>query len=527
MSRYKLSQNFVEVPYPWPAELIWGANGVIKEGDSKYLLIKLITGVSSNAFPAPLLAFSVTKDGLIDVTNKLIPIATKFAITRDFIVADLNADGYDDFFLNNHGPEFSNGQHPGESNGIYLYQNTTNSFKEVLTSGLDFSHGSSIGDFNGDGQLDIYVNNLGATSKISSYLLKQSNGVFLKTNLSQSFLDKVGPLTTPLDIEKDGTYELASINTNGALVIWKNITANTPFISGSSTPLPTSEKGAFAIRSADFDANGKVDILVVGTGDEQKNSSGVVLGGLLKLALVLDVGLSTQRVLEPLKEAQINLMATGGIQVELIDLDKSGTIDFEIRTYDADWHWHRYSIFVDRNGKFEVKHNSENTIAINAAYIDANNDGVLDLVSDQYGKIRIQLGELIERYEGRAYDLDGNAGIAAKILGAVFGKDSISNKNYVGIGLHFLDAGWTYDNLAGLALDAAGAKTNDQIVSLLWTNVIGTNPTLADKQPFIALLENGMSAGALAHLAADTSFNTTNINLVGLAQTGIEYLPVS
>ncbi len=56
--------------------------------------------------------------------------------------------------------------------------------------------------------------------------------------------------------------------------------------------------------------------------------------------------------------------------------------------------------------------------------------------------------------------------------------------------------------------------------------MIGTKPTTADKQPFISLLENGMSAGALAHVAADTSFNTTNINLVGLAQTGIEYTPV-
>jgi serralysin len=120
-----------------------------------------------------------------------------------------------------------------------------------------------------------------------------------------------------------------------------------------------------------------------------------------------------------------------------------------------------------------------------------------------------------------------NASITAKILGAVFGKDSLSNKNYVGIGLSFLDSGWTYDNLAGLALDAAGAKTNDQIVSLLWTNVIGTKPTAADKQPFISLLENGMTAGALAHLAADSSFNTTNINLVGLAQTGIAFIPMS
>ena len=35
-----------------------------------------------------------------------------------------------------------------------------------------------------------------------------------------------------------------------------------------------------------------------------------------------------------------------------------------------------------------------------------------------------------------------------------------------------------------------------------------------------------MSAGALAYLAADTSFNTMNISLIGLAQTGIEYIPV-
>ena len=58
-----------------------------------------------------------------------------------------------------------------------------------------------------------------------------------------------------------------------------------------------------------------------------------------------------------------------------------------------------------------------------------------------------------------ALDLNGNAGITAKILGAIFRKESLSNKNYVGIGLSFLDTGWTSDNLAGLALDAAGAKT--------------------------------------------------------------------
>ncbi len=160
-----------------------------------------------------------------------------------------------------------------------------------------------------------------------------------------------------------------------------------------------------------------------------------------------------------------------------------------------------------------------------------NKSGNRYIVSEPTGSDDTDYLTSIERLKfndkSLAIDIDGNAGTTAKILGAVFGKASLSNKNYVGIGLSFLDSGWTYDNLAGVALEAAGAKTNDQIVSLLWTNVIGTKPTAADKQPFIALLENGMTAGALAHLAADSSFNTTNINLVGLAQTGIEYVPVS
>ena len=122
-----------------------------------------------------------------------------------------------------------------------------------------------------------------------------------------------------------------------------------------------------------------------------------------------------------------------------------------------------------------------------------------------------------------AIDIEGNAGTTAKILGAVFGSQSLSNKNYVGIGLKYLDAGWTYDNLSALALDAAGAKTNDQIVSLLWKNVIGSTATTNDKAPYIAMLENGMTPGALAHMAADTPFNTSNINLIGLALTGIEF----
>ena len=54
---------------------------------------------------------------------------------------------------------------------------------------------------------------------------------------------------------------------------------------------------------------------------------------------------------------------------------------------------------------------------------------------------------------------NGNAGTVAKLLGAVFGQSSISNKAYVGIGLKYLYEGMSYVGLAALALQAAGKST--------------------------------------------------------------------
>ena len=125
-----------------------------------------------------------------------------------------------------------------------------------------------------------------------------------------------------------------------------------------------------------------------------------------------------------------------------------------------------------------------------------------------------------------AIDLDGNAGITAKVIGAVLGSSSVKNPTYVGIGLSYTDKGMSYSDLGALALSAVGATTNDAIVTTLWRNVVGFNPSTSDKAPFVKMLADGMKAGDLVVLAADTALNTTNIGLVGLIQTGIEYTPV-
>jgi hypothetical protein len=126
-----------------------------------------------------------------------------------------------------------------------------------------------------------------------------------------------------------------------------------------------------------------------------------------------------------------------------------------------------------------------------------------------------------------AIDLDGNAGLTVKILGSVFGATFVSNKQFVGIGLQFLDGGMSYSDLMKLAIDTrlgAGAS-NTAVVNLLYTNVVGSAPGKADLDHFVGLLDSHtVTISGLGIMAADTALNTTNINIIGLAQTGIEFI---
>ncbi|MBK6296467.1 MAG: hypothetical protein IPF55_21355 [Rhodoferax sp.] len=123
-----------------------------------------------------------------------------------------------------------------------------------------------------------------------------------------------------------------------------------------------------------------------------------------------------------------------------------------------------------------------------------------------------------------AYDLDGHAGQTAKLLGAVFGVAYVTNKQYVGIGLQLLDGGMSYEQLASLAVEVTGKTSHAEVVSLLWNNLFGAAPTTAQVAPGVALLDGGMTVGTLTVLAADSSLNTENIGLVGLGQSGIEFV---
>jgi len=124
-----------------------------------------------------------------------------------------------------------------------------------------------------------------------------------------------------------------------------------------------------------------------------------------------------------------------------------------------------------------------------------------------------------------ALDLDAGAGQVAKLLGAVFGRAAVAQAEYAGIGLQLVDGGMGYEALGALAVAAAGKSSPADVVALLWTNVVGSAPSAEQAAPFVALLNGGMSIGALAVLAADHELNLANIDLVGLTQNGLEFLP--
>ena len=125
-----------------------------------------------------------------------------------------------------------------------------------------------------------------------------------------------------------------------------------------------------------------------------------------------------------------------------------------------------------------------------------------------------------------ALDLDGHAGSTAKLLGAFLGSAGVSNKNFVGIGLQYLDSGGTYESLMELAISTVFGETPNSrsVVATFYQNLAGQQAPESVIDTYADLLDNGdLSVLSLSLQVADNEINLSNIDLVGLASTGIEY----
>jgi hypothetical protein len=131
--------------------------------------------------------------------------------------------------------------------------------------------------------------------------------------------------------------------------------------------------------------------------------------------------------------------------------------------------------------------------------------------------------------KGLAFDLDGNAGVAAKTLGLVFGSDAVALPNYVGICLDLLERqNYSQSLLMKAALNVRlGADATDpgKVVDFLFVQLTGAVPSAQDKASFVNLIVNQTySTESLAVAASELSLNPAAPTLVGLATSGLPYL---
>jgi hypothetical protein len=123
---------------------------------------------------------------------------------------------------------------------------------------------------------------------------------------------------------------------------------------------------------------------------------------------------------------------------------------------------------------------------------------------------------------GLALDLAGNAGMVAKILGAVFGQAAVGDRALAGIGLNIADtSGMSYPQLMQLALDyrlGAGAS-NEAVVDLLYTNVMGSAPDAGTQAHYVSWITGGgYTQASLATMAADF------MGIPAAAQAGLSFV---
>ena len=125
-----------------------------------------------------------------------------------------------------------------------------------------------------------------------------------------------------------------------------------------------------------------------------------------------------------------------------------------------------------------------------------------------------------------ALDVDGNAGVAAKIVGAVLGGSYVHDAAYMGLGIAALDGGMSASALMQAALDArlGPVHTSNEVVNLLLHNVFSLTPSQGYIDSYAKLVDNGTyTQASLGLLAMEHDMNLAHIDLVGLAATGVEY----
>jgi Ca2+-binding RTX toxin-like protein len=518
-------------------------------------------GLDHDPFPGSLnqLFLSSTVNGKLEDVSHTLQQTTQ--LNHRGSVGDVNGDGYPDVLVNS----LKDGNFLQINDGTGHFVERSDLIPHPLISDpaapnrapiAQTNTSSAIVDVNGDSYADIILGKWGNWSSTpdSQVLLNDSNGNFTKTQpialptsgvFEESILD-----IKPIDLNGDNLPDLMLDITNGGD---KSQYYQTPYIQllindgagkfhdETSIRLPQNLVGSGGwyteLSAVDFNKDGYMDIFAI--------SAGSVLPSVSTPSVVyLNRGDGTfykywesdpraMTITEDVNgDGMVDLIShepTLGITVALNELNNQHIYvanfggDDLIGSSKSDQFYSKNGIDnFDGNGGIDIL-----TLQSNKASYKITSNGSSWTIRDTSNLDNVvnikNIERLVFKDSSYAIDLNGNAGIATKIIGAVFGKEYLSNKQYVGFCLHLLDSGISDTNLARVVLNAAHLTTNDEIISTLLRNVLGTTASNADKASLLDLLNKGASQSDIVLMEANTPENISNINLNGLFLTGIEY----
>ena len=186
------------------------------------------------------------------------------------------------------------------------------------------------------------------------------------------------------------------------------------------------------------------------------------------------------------------------------------------------------AVFSGRRSDYVFDRASDDAMTLRDQRGAAGNDG-----SDQLLAIeRLSFSDVSLAFDFTVAGQPGHAAQTAQIIRALFGASALAIPAYAGIGLSLLDGGMEVAALVQLAINAtvftqlAGSNSNRDFVQLVYRNVVGVAPDAATLAEYTALLDNGSySQGSLGLVAVQYVLNVQSVELIGLAVTGLEYLP--
>lgn len=216
------------------------------------------------------------------------------------------------------------------------------------------------------------------------------------------------------------------------------------------------------------------------------------------------------------KIATFGVVGTGriGNGINTTTIAVSGTADVDTYT------------FTGKSTDFTVTNDTTNKMITTASLLDTS---VTFKLADHE---RVVFSD-----KATAFDVAGHAGDVYALLKASIG--GTVNPTYEGLGIKLEDSGLTSTQVAQAIINtavfanAAGGTGNDSFVRQVYTNVIGTVPTLAQAKPFVDALNAGtLTQASLLVAAAHLDTFDQTIGLVGvngatgvLAGTGIDFIP--